>query len=103
VRIVGAPRARGDGTLDAVECDLDRARPGRAARPPPRARARAAAIWSPMVNTGLSEVIGSWNTMAMRAPRTRRMASASVAEEVVAVEQDMAAGGDAAGRGHQPP
>ena len=39
----------------------------------------AEAIWSPMENTGLSEVIGSWNTMAMRAPRTRRMASASMA------------------------
>src|SRR5499433_1998222 len=32
-----------------------------------------------MENTGLSEVMGSWNTMAMRAPRTWRMASASLA------------------------
>ena len=31
-----------------------------------------------MVNTGLSDVIGSWKTMAMRAPRTRRIASASL-------------------------
>src|SRR2546421_529057 len=28
------------------------------------------AIWSPTVKTGLSAVIGSWNTIAMRLPRT---------------------------------
>src|SRR6267143_1133739 len=32
-----------------------------------------------MENTGLREVIGSWKTMAIRAPRTRRMASGSLA------------------------
>src|SRR6266849_2336259 len=32
-----------------------------------------------MENTGLREVIGSWKTMAFRAPRTRRIASASLA------------------------
>src|SRR5438128_1560719 len=32
-----------------------------------------------MENTGLREVIGSWKTMAIRAPRTRRIASASLA------------------------
>ena len=31
-------------------------------------------ICSPMVNTGLSEVIGSWNTMAMPGPRMRCIA-----------------------------
>ncbi|CFE02017.1 Uncharacterised protein [Bordetella pertussis] len=32
------------------------------------------AICSPAVNTGFSEVIGSWKIMAMSAPRTLRMA-----------------------------
>ena len=34
----------------------------------------ASMICCPMVKTGFSEVMGSWNTMLMRAPRTRRMA-----------------------------
>ena len=45
-----------------------------------RRRARQAELersdstsWSPMVITGLSEVIGSWNTMAISRPRTARM------------------------------
>ena len=32
-------------------------------------------IWVPMVNTGLSEVIGSWKTKASERPRSRRSAS----------------------------
>ncbi len=51
------------------------------------ARARAAAssmrrwivsgsmIWSPILRTGLSEVIGSWKIMAISRPRTRRISS----------------------------
>ncbi|KAG0925494.1 hypothetical protein G6F31_018722 [Rhizopus arrhizus] len=31
------------------------------------------AIWSPAVNTGFKEVIGSWKIMAMSAPRTLRI------------------------------
>src|SRR5207244_283447 len=33
----------------------------------------ASAIWLPTVNTGLSDVIGSWKIMARPAPRTARM------------------------------
>ncbi len=33
----------------------------------------ASTIWLPMVKTGLSAVIGSWNIIEMRSPRKRRM------------------------------
>jgi hypothetical protein len=33
-------------------------------------------IWSPMVRSGLSAVIGSWKIMAIPVPRTRRMSAA---------------------------
>ena len=35
----------------------------------------ASAIWLPMVNTGFSEVIGSWKIMAISLPRMRRKVS----------------------------
>ena len=41
----------------------------------------ASAIWLPMVSTGLSDVIGSWNTIAMSLPRTARIASSSSASK----------------------
>ena len=72
-------------------CGYCRARSAGSARPtsPRRATARSAAwradpgrwarivsaTWSPMVSTGLRLVIGSWNTMPIRRPRTRRSAS----------------------------
>ena len=55
------------------------------------------AIWSPMVNAGLSEVIGSWKIIAMRSPRSSRIAPAASFSRSHALEQDLAAG-DAAGR-----
>ena len=36
-------------------------------------------IWSPTVKTGFSAVIGSWNTIAMRLPRTRCISRSSSA------------------------
>ena len=57
-------------------------RPLAASRPPVRARLprgqpwcsrTASTIWSPTVNTGLSEVIGSWKIMAMSLPRICRI------------------------------
>ena len=39
----------------------------------PRWSFRASESWNPMVSTGLSEVIGSWKTMAMSLPRTPRI------------------------------
>ena len=67
-------RSRGDGDADQIE-HLD--------APSARAACRAQAlgarrtvsmIWSPMVNTGLSEVIGSWKIIEISAPRMRRSA-----------------------------
>jgi len=40
-----------------------------------RCNCSTSAIWSPTVNTGFSEVIGSWNTTEMSLPRTRRRCS----------------------------
>ena len=48
-------------------------------------------IWSPMVRSGLSAVIGSWKIMAMPAPRTSRISAVVGAREVAAFEQDPAA------------
>jgi len=44
-----------------------------------RWRWMASTIWLPTVNTGFSEVIGSWKIIAIRPPRTRRI-SLSVSE-----------------------
>ena len=44
-----------------------------------------------MVNTGLSEVIGSWKIIAMRAPRTSRIATSGASRFRSALEQDLAA------------
>ena len=56
-------------------------------------------IWRPMVSTGLSEVIGSWNTMPMSRPRISRI-SASEAAQVAAVEAHRSLG-DAGGAGRR--
>ena len=45
---------------------------------------------SPMVNTGLSEVIGSWNTMAMPGPRMRCMRASESSVSDLAGEADLA-------------
>ena len=54
-------------------------------------------IWSPTVNAGLSEVIGSWKIIEMRLPRSSRISAVGQLEQVDALEQDLAAG-DAPGR-----
>src|SRR2546422_449096 len=41
----------------------------------PRCSIRTSAIWSPIVNTGLSEVIGSWKIMEMASPRILRISA----------------------------
>ncbi len=41
-------------------------------RPSPSCSRRASAICSPQVNTGLSEVMGSWKTMEISLPRIFR-------------------------------
>ena len=44
-------------------------------------------ICSPMVSTGLSEVIGSWKIIEMSRPRMARISSSDRSEEVAAFEQ----------------
>ena len=68
---------------------------------PPWWTRTTSAIWSPTVNTGFSAVIGSWNTIAMRAPRISRIELLVERDEVLAVEMDLAAGLDAAGRANE--
>ncbi len=50
------------------------------ASPPfrPRCRSRISVICRPMVSTGLSELIGSWKTMAISLPRTARSSSSGM-------------------------
>ena len=48
---------------------ISTARAQAALRPPPRCSATCSAIWSPTVNTGLSDVIGSWKIIVMSFPR----------------------------------
>jgi hypothetical protein len=45
----------------------------------PRWTTRLSAIWSPIVKTGFSEVIGSWKIMPTRLPRIRRNPASSSA------------------------
>ena len=74
VRILAQPLlGRRDADLGQ---QLDRARRVAAAVSRPRWACSVSTIWVPMVSTGLSEVIGSWNTTASSGPRSRRSASA---------------------------
>ena len=95
--------AHAAGELVRVGVEPARRRRGCRPRPAPsteRARAAraetrscaviASRIWSPMVSTGLSVIIGSWKTIAMRRPRTRRSASFGQADELAALEPDRA-------------
>ena len=50
------------------------------------------AICVPIDSTGLSAVIGSWNTAVMRSPRSRRSPSLLHRQQVGALEADPAAG-----------
>ena len=81
---------------DADEVEQSRA----CARAPPRSDSpRCSVRISPtccsIVCSGLSEVIGSWNTMVMSSPRTRRSSSSDAAQKVAAFEQDASRRDDA--------
>ena len=73
--------------------------PGAALRWPPRARrcgssaggrARPRRSASPMVNAGLSDVIGSWKIIAIRLPRSSRSALVVQADQLPALQADRA-------------
>ena len=68
----------------------------------PRCCSSVSVICRPIVSTGFSEVIGSWNTMPMSPPRISRIASGGQLHQVAAAEPHLSPG-DAAGRvGDQP-
>ena len=67
VRIVArAPVRVGDAKLG----EEGSARAAASCGPRPRCSRSASAIWPPTVSTGLSDVIGSWNTTAISRPRS---------------------------------
>ena len=47
--------------------------------------------WGAILSTGLSDVIGSWNTIASRSPRRLRNSSGRRAQHVAALKADFAA------------
>ena len=57
----------------------------------------ASPIWRLIVSTGLSEVMGSWKIMAISLPRICRISFLGHPDQVLALEQHLAAG-DFAGR-----
>src|SRR4051812_34537755 len=64
----------------------------------PRRRRSSSTIWSPTVYTGSSAVCGSWNSIAIRAPRTSRMSASSSSKRLtspsIARPPVMCAGGE---------
>jgi hypothetical protein len=61
---------------------------------------RLSVICRPIFTTGLSEVIGSWKTMAISLPQISRISLLETFREVLALEEDLAGGGIAPlGRG----
>ena len=65
---IGVDAARRVGDADELE-QLQHLARRRASRPMRSCRRIASPIWSPIVMTGLSELIGSWKIMAMSRPR----------------------------------
>ena len=82
VRIVRRPLLRRG---DAAHGAASRRRVRAASPGSPGGRRSASTIWSPTVSTGLSDVIGSWNTIARRLPRTEFILLVRV-REVLAVD-----------------
>ena len=88
VRVVAEPLRR-RGNADAVQ-HLQRAQ-ALLARRRARSCARSVSmIWSPMVNTGLSEVIGSWKIIEMPWPRMRSSRASDIVVSTCAVEAHLA-------------
>ena len=68
VRVGAVALARGEGMPTDLE-QLDRPGPGAPPRSIPRRTRSASSIWRPTRITGLSEVIGSWKTIATSVPQ----------------------------------
>ena len=84
VRIVASTRSLGDRDPDAARASRSRSRQRVALRSSLRCSRTASAICSPTVNTGFSEVIGSWKIIAIRLPRIWRISSCGQLEQVLA-------------------
>ena len=99
VRVARAPAAPRARSRPRSSSSTHRG-PAAAAR---RARVHriASATWSPTRCTGLSAVIGSWNTIARSRPRTSRYCVFGEPDERPAVEPDVAVG-DPPGRVDEP-
>ena len=54
-------------------------------------RRSTSTIWLPTVNSGLSDVIGSWKTIAISLPRTRRKRRVGVVDQRLALPAHVAA------------
>ena len=68
----------------------------------PRRTRGPSAIWSPTRMTGFRAVIGSWKTIAISRPRSSPRAIRRARARSVAVEDDLAPGDRARGRGSRP-
>ena len=79
------------GDADQVE-QLDGPRAGPPASSMPRWRRSTSAIWVPTVNSGLSEVIGSWKIIAISLPRTCAQRALGVGHQRLALPAHVAAG-----------
>ena len=91
VRIGAEPLLRRRGCRPASQ-QFERARARRLARTGPGAASRISPTCRSIVCSGLSEVIGSWNTMVMSLPRTLRSSSSDGVHQIAALEQDLARG-----------
>ncbi len=75
VRIRARRPLSGLRDADLVE-QFDRARAAPGAGVSPRCRRSTSTIWKPTVNTGLSDVIGSWKIIEISLPRSARSSDA---------------------------
>ena len=67
--------SRLSGSVMPTSVNSSTARARAVASSMPRWIVSGSMIWSPILSTGLSEVIGSWKIMAISRPRMRRMSS----------------------------
>ena len=81
-------RRSGSGMPTSASSAMERLR---AASPrSPMCRRSTSSSWKPTVNTGFSDVIGSWKIIEMSAPRNARSSRGLHADDVAAAEHDLA-------------
>ena len=95
MRIASEPPGRDRVVPTCVRSSMMRVRAASPVTPP--CSSRISPICRSIVCSGLSDVIGSWNTIVMSLPRTLRISDSGRAEQFLALESD-AAGRVAGGR-----